>query len=342
MLTDSFGRTLDYLRVSVTDRCNLRCVYCMPEEGVKWKPHDSVLKFEETLRLCAIMADLGIRKVRVTGGEPLVRRGVASFIKGLKAITGIEKVTLTTNGFLLGAYLSEVADLLPASFPDGVNISLDALDGERFGRITRTEGAVPEEILPHIASLLEKHIQVKINCVPVQGINEEEIVPLAGLARDSDIAVRFIELMPLGSAAGFKPITGDETAALLEKAYGILTPFTCTDLQLPIEGSGPAAYFSLPGFTGKIGFINAVSRGFCETCNRLRLTSEGLLKPCLSDAYAVDLKVLLRRGASDGEIASAVMEAVSKKPKYHTLSPVYGAAPGETGRHKDGMFGIGG
>ena len=309
----------------------------MPEEGVQWKPHDNVLKFEEITRLCRVMVALGIRKVRVTGGEPLVRRGVASFIKELKAIPGIEKVTLTTNGFLLGAYLSEAAALSPASFPDGVNISLDALDGERFKRISRTEGTLPGDILPHIESLLEKRIQVKVNCVPVQGFNEEEIVPLAELARDREIAVRFIELMPLGSAAGFRPITGDEVAALLEKAYGALVPFT------GVEGSGPAVYFSLPGFKGKIGFINPVSHGFCKTCNRLRLTSEGQLKPCLSDSYAVDLRALLRGGASDGEITVAVKEAVSKKPKYHTLSPVYGASPEETGkRHTDGMFGIGG
>ena len=343
LMTDSFDRTLDYLRVSVTDRCNLRCVYCMPEEGVEWKPHGNMLTFEETTRICRVMAALGIRKVKVTGGEPLVRRGVASFVKELKAIPGIEKVTLTTNGFLLGTYLSEAAALSPASFPDGVNISLDALDSGRFMRITRTEGVLPEDILPHVGSLLEKRIQVKINCVPVRGFNEEEIVPLAGLAKDKEIAVRFIELMPLGSAAGFRPITFAETAALLEKAYGVLTPIAGTGLIIPIEGSGPAVYFSLPGFKGKIGFINPVSHGFCETCNRLRLTSEGQLRPCLSSVYAVDLRALLRGGASDDEIASAVKEAVSKKPAFHTLSPVYGAAPEETGkRHMDGMFGIGG
>ena len=340
MLFDSFGRTLDYLRVSITDRCNLRCVYCMPEEGVEWKPHDSMLKFEETLRLCRVMAALGIRKVRVTGGEPLVRRGVASFIKELKAIPGIERVALTTNGFLLGAYLSEAAALSPTSFPDGVNISLDALDGECFRRITRTEGALPEDILPHIDRLLEKRIQVKINCVPVRSFNEGEIARLAALARDREIAVRFIELMPLGSAAGFKPITGTETAAFLEKAFGALVPSTSTDLKLPIEGSGPAVYYSLPGFKGKIGFINPVSHGFCETCNRLRLTSEGLLKPCLSDIYAVDLRALLRSGASDAELTNAVKEAALKKPAFHTLSPIYGAPAGK--RHTDGMFGIGG
>jgi len=330
VLIDPFGRILDYLRVSVTDRCNLRCVYCMPPEGVSWKPHDTMLTFEEILRLCGIMADLGIRKIRVTGGEPLVRRGMASFLGKLKDIRGIERVALTTNGFLLAAYLDEAEPL--NALPAGVNISVDALDPERFRRITRHETAGPAEILPLVGRLLEKHIQVKINCVPIRGFNEEDIVPLAALARDKDIAVRFIELMPLGSAAAFEPVPGKEIAALLEKHYGDLVP--CADVQ----GSGPALYYSLPGFTGKIGLINALSHGFCETCNRLRLTSGGLLKPCLSNDLSLDLRELLRRGASDGELSAAINSAVFKKPRFHTLSEFYGTPA----QHPNGMSGIGG
>ena len=335
MLKDSFGRTLDYLRVSITDRCNLRCVYCMPREGVQWKPHETMLTFEEILRICRIMAGLGIRKIKVTGGEPLVRRGTAFFIKELRAIPGIEKVTLTTNGFFLGAYLDEAESL--AVLPSGVNISLDALDPERFKQITCVPGANPAEILPQIDRLLEKQIPVKINCVPVRGFNEEEIIPLAALAKDKNIAVRFIELMPLGSAADLKPIPGSETAALLEKAYGSLTPFS------GIQGNGPAVYYSLPGFTGKIGFINPVSHGFCETCNRLRLTSEGFLKPCLSASLDLDLRTLLRSGASGNELVLAITGTAAKKPRFHNLSGVYGAVPPEAeSRHSDGMFEIGG
>ena len=337
MLLDSFGRKLDYLRISVTDRCNQRCVYCMPPEGVKWKPHDSLLRFEEILRLCRVMAELGISRIRVTGGEPLVRRGVAAFLKGLKLIHGVKKVSLTTNGFFLGAYLDEAEALSPASFPDCINISLDALDVERFKRITRTENFNPMDVLPIIDRLLEKQILVKLNCVPVRGLNEEELLPLAALARDRNISVRFIELMPLGSAGGFKPISGSETAAQIERAFGLLTPFP------GVEGSGPAEYFSLPGFAGKIGFINPLSRGFCGSCNRLRLSSDGKLKPCLSDVKFLDLKTMLRSGASDEALAEAVKEAVSKKPRHHNLSPIYGAPEGESGNfHKDGMFGIGG
>jgi len=333
MLIDSYNRKLDYVRVSVTDRCNIRCVYCMPPEGVEWKPHGSMLTFEEILRLCRVMADLGIRKIKVTGGEPLVRRGLAAFVKNLKSLGGIEKVTLTTNGLLLGAYLDEAETLLPNSFPDGVNISLNALNAGRYKLIARTEDTDPEKMLPWIDRLIEKNIPVKLNCVPVRSYNEDEILPLAALAKNRNIAVRFIELMPLGSASGLKPVTGSESAALLEKAYGALTPLS------GVFGNGPAVYYSLPGFTGKIGFINPVSHGFCETCNRLRLSSDGFLKPCLSSDLALDLKTLLRNGEPDTRLAEKIIEAAAKKPRFHTFSHIYGAAPAE---HSGGMFGIGG
>ena len=331
MLTDAFNRTLDYLRVSITDRCNLRCVYCMPPEGVQWKPHDSMLKFEEILRLCRIMAELGIKKIKITGGEPLVRRGAALFIKELKTLPGIEKVTLTTNAFLLGSYLDEAEAL--GVLPDSVNISLDALNPDTFRRITRAKGLSPEEMFFQIDRLLEKQIPVKINCVPVRHFNEEEIVPLAALARNKHIAVRFIELMPMGIARDLTPISGGETAAILEQAYGSL------GLLADVHGNGPALYYSLPGFTGMIGFINPVSRGFCETCNRLRLSSEGLLKPCLSSDLSLDLRTPLRSGVSDSELINAITEISSQKPRFHDFSHVYGAGAGQ---HADGMSEIGG
>ena len=292
-----------------------------------------MLSFEEILRLCRIMADLGIRKIKVTGGEPLVRRGAAAFLKNLKALPGIARVTLTTNGFLLGAYLDEAETLSPGSLPDGVNVSLDAIDRERFMRMTRIPGLQPMEIFFHIDRLLEKHVPVKINCVPVRGFNEQEIVPLAELARDRDIAVRFIELMPLGSASRLEPVSGAEAAAIIEKACGGLTPYS------GVDGNGPAVYYSLPGFKGKVGFINAVSRGFCETCNRLRLTSEGFLKPCLSADLDTDLRVLLRSNASDSEISSTITNTAAQKPRFHNFSGIYGAAAAQ---HSGGMFGIGG
>ena len=331
MLIDSFGRTLDYMRVSITDRCNLRCFYCMPPEGVEWKPHKDMLTFEEILRIVRIMADLGVRKIRVTGGEPLLRRGTPSFFENLKTIPGIERVTLTTNGLLLGAYLDEACSE-GLELPDGVNISLDALDRERYRSITRCEDADPEIILPLIDRLLNMSIQVKINCVPVHSVNEEEIIGLAMLARDRNISVRFIELMALGSAADFQPVSGSEAAAMIEKAYGALIPFSGA------VGSGPAVYYSLPGFAGKIGFINAVTHGFCETCNRLRLTSEGFLKLCLSNDIGLDLKEPIRSGISDKELIKAIIEAVAKKPGFHTLSKIYDTPK----KHPNSMFKIGG
>ena len=332
MLIDSYGRTLDYLRVSITDRCNLRCIYCMPLEGVQWKPHNDMLTFEEILRIIKIMANQGVKRIRVTGGEPLLRRGTPSFIKNLKTISGIEKVTLTTNGLLLGAYLDEAAALGENSLPDGINISLDALDDKKYKYITRSGDAEPEMILSFIDRLLDKNIYVKINCVPVRSVNDEEIVSLAGLAKDKNIAVRFIELMPLGVAGSFRPIPGNETAALVEKAYGKLIPFS------HIEGGGPASYYSLEGFKGKIGFINPVTHGFCETCNRLRLTSEGFLKLCLSNDLGVDLRELIRHGVSDGELTGIVIKAAAQKPGYHTLSGIYGTSE----KHLCGMSKIGG
>jgi cyclic pyranopterin phosphate synthase len=307
----------------------------MPPGGVKWKPHNAMLRFEEILRLCGIMAELGIRKFKVTGGEPLVRKGTASFIRGLKAIPGIEQVTITTNGLLLESFLNEAGNTIPDAF----NLSLDTLDEERFIRLTHSasEGSGchtrVQAILSLVDRLLEKNIPVKINCVPVRGFNEEDILPMAALARDKNIAVRFIELMPLGAASAFRPVPAAEILSMLEKQFGSLSPFTGA------LGNGPAWYYSLRGFTGKIGFISALSHGFCETCNRLRLSAEGVLKPCLSGDAGTDLRGLLRGGASDGEISGAIEKMVSQKPRSHTFSDLYGNVPAE---HKTGMYHIGG
>jgi cyclic pyranopterin phosphate synthase len=325
-MVDPFGRTLDYLRVSVTDRCNLRCVYCMPPSGVESKPHDSILRFEETLRLCTIFASLGIRRIKVTGGEPLVRRGIAPFIQSLKDLPGIERVSLTTNGLLLNSYLDEGAGI-----PDAVNISLDTLDRERFKKITLHDGL--DVVLKAIENTLEKSIPLKINCVPIRGLNEADLVPLAALAKEKNIAVRFIELMPIGYSGGLEPVPGSEVYRLLENAFGPLRPFT------GIPGGGPARYYSADGFTGKIGFISPLSHGFCETCNRLRLSSEGVLKPCLSSDLGKDLRGPLRAGASDEELIRAIRGLVSQKPKSHNFLSFCNAPPAE---HTSGMFRIGG
>jgi len=307
-MTDNFGRAIDYLRVSVTDRCNLRCVYCMPSDGVDFIPHGEILRFEEILRLCRILAGQGIRKVKVTGGEPLVLRGVAGLVGGLKKTPGIEQVTLTCNGTLL---LKHLDDLISAGL-DGVNISLDAVSQGVFSSITR--GGDVEGAILAIGRAVKLGLPVKVNCVPVREYNGGELSGTAALARDWDIAVRFIELMPLGDAGMYHVIPADEVKGILEREYGKMMPFPD---QL---GNGPAVYYRLAGFRGKIGFISAVSCGFCRSCNRLRLTSNGLLKPCLAHEDGLDVKAMLRGGESDDEIAGKIVESVAEKPQGHGFS----------------------
>ena len=330
-MRDPFGRTLDYLRLSITDRCNLRCVYCMGEAGVEWKPHDSMLNFEETLRLCRVMADLGIRTIKVTGGELFVRRGAAGFIRSLKAIAGIEQVTITTNGLLLDEYLDGLAAIPVA----GINISLDTLDSDTFCRITRrSQSAYPAAILKTIGRARHLGIPVKINCVPLRNINQSELCDIAALAEKTVDAVRFIELMPIGPAAGLESVSGAELRSMLEGRFGPLRPVQ----EKP--GNGPAVYYAVSGFSGLIGMINAVTGGFCENCNRLRLSSAGLLWPCLSSGISLDLRALLLSGASDSGLAAAVRELVKRKPAAHSFSGIYGSAPES---HTQGeMFRIGG
>jgi cyclic pyranopterin phosphate synthase len=319
---------VDYLRVSVTDRCNLRCIYCMPEEGVGWKPHEEVLSFEELFRCCRVMAAMGIQKVKVTGGEPLVRRGTVEFIAALKALPGIREVTLTTNGLLLEGELEG----LTAAALDGVNVSLDSLDEEAFRRITRRSGL--GGILRAVWRAAAAGLRVKVNCVPLRGINDHELAAIAGLARDQAAAVRFIELMPLGAASSYEGLTGEETAALLERRYGKLIPFAGR------LGNGPARYYTLEGFAGTIGFINPLSRCFCESCNRFRLSSQGILTPCLSSSLAADLRSLLRSGAEDGALRQAVLDIAARKPERHTFLAPAGTAEAEA-RPRE-MFRIGG
>jgi len=305
----------------------------MPPEGVQWKPHKDILTFEEIIRIVKIMANLGIRNIKVTGGEPLLRRRMSSLLGNLKTIPGIEKVTLTTNGILLGAYLDEVMLNKDCFFPDGINISLDAIDSEVYRFITQSSQNLNftlENIQLLIDRLLEKNITVKINCVPVKSVNENEIPCIAALAKDKNITVRFIELMPIGSASGLLPVTGKEAIAQIEKEFGTLTPFT------GIQGSGPATYYSLPGFKGKIGFINAITHGFCETCNRLRLTSDGFLKLCLSNDLSLNLREMIH--LNDKELKEKIIEIVKQKPGFHSFSNVYG----KNESHTESMSKIGG
>jgi cyclic pyranopterin phosphate synthase len=332
-MKDSFGRTIDYLRVSITDRCNLRCIYCMPPGGVDLTPPANILSFEELLRICALMAGMGIRRIKVTGGEPLVRGGAADFIAALKKLAGIQTVTLTSNGVALEQHI----DRLISAGLDGLNISLNSLREENFRRISRGDGfGNVRSFINRVDSL---PLPVKINCVPLRGINEDELSDLAGLAKTSGAAVRFIELMPLGEARAFTPMPGREVFERVEKAYGKLVP--CRESL----GGGPAVYYSIKGFKGKIGFINALSNTFCETCNRLRLTAQGLLKPCLSSGISLDLRGLIRGGpehapgASNQELETAIRALTARKPWGHTFSTPQDRE--KTG-HETGMYRTGG
>jgi len=261
-MIDSFHRTIDYMRVSITDRCNLRCVYCMPGEFTAIA-HDAVLRYEEILRLCRIAAKLGIRTIKVTGGEPLARKGCLDFMQKLKQVPGIEHVTLTTNGVLLEPYVEALAGLRL----DGLNISLDALEPETYRQITGRDTFHQAWRALHRA--LEAGLRVKINCVPIRGVNENQLIPISRLAETLPVNVRFIELMPTQKGKGLQGIPGAEILALLLREFPDLTPD-----EAP-RGFGPAHYYRSSRLKGGIGLIDAISNHFCSGCNRLRLTGEG-------------------------------------------------------------------
>ena len=305
---DAYHRNIHYLRLSVTDLCNLRCRYCMPD-GVEKLEREAVLSHEEFLRLAALFAQCGIDTVRVTGGEPLVRKNVAQLVAGLKETPGIRRVTMTTNAVLL-------ADQLPALLDaglDSVNISLDTLRPEVFRQITARDDFAAVEAGLHAA--LESGLPVKLNCVPQAGVNEAELEDLAALAKDHPLQVRFIEMMPIGYGAAMPCISGPELRQRFARRWANLAP-------LPAEqgcalGDGPAVYYTVPGWQGSIGFIAAVHGKFCASCNRVRLTSQGFLRPCLASETGCDLRALLRSGATDQELLTAIRETIWSKPREH-------------------------
>jgi len=305
MMIDAQGRTIDYVRISVTDRCNLRCVYCMPEKGIPMATHEDLLSFEEIERLCTILADVGIKKVKLTGGEPLVRKDFVELVRKIKDIHGIEKVTLTTNGVLL----EDQMDALAAAGINGINISLDTLNRKTFAEITRRD--VFSQVYKGIQKALTyPEISVKLNCLPL-GLEEQNLEEIAELAKDNKVHVRFIEVMPIGQGKNYKFLSETEIIEMLEKKFGKMVPFG------EVLGHGPGHYYSIEGFQGKIGFISAISHKFCGSCNRIRLTAEGYLKSCLQYDTGRDLRFLLRNGATDEEIKEAIVQGIEEKPIEH-------------------------
>lgn len=314
-MIDGFGRRIDYLRISVTDRCNLRCVYCMPEEKgggtLAERPEgqeERELESGEILALVRLLAGMGIEKIKLTGGEPLLYPGIENLAGELKQISGISQVTLTTNGILL----AEKADALEEAGIDGINLSLDTLDPEVFFAITRRRGFA--RVMEGFQRILEGgKIPLKVNCVParIPGQKAEEV---AGLARNYPVAVRYIEMMPIGEGRNYEKVGEESMLELLQARYGNARTFA-GEME-----NGPGHYYDFPGFSGKVGFISAVTHKFCSSCNRLRLTSRGFLKTCLQYEQGVDLGVRLRSGAKEEEICRAVEEAVRQKPEGHQFS----------------------
>lgn len=308
-LYDIYGRKIEYIRLSLTDRCNFRCVYCMPPEGEPHIPHDEILSYEELMRFCGITARLGISRYKITGGEPFCRKGAVDFIRDLKKLPGVEQTTITTNG----AYLARHVDELAAIGVDGVNVSFDSLIQDNFNQITRSKVRI-DDIKDAMAAVRAKGIRVKMNAVPLRNYNEEDLPELTAFALEHGYHIRFIELMPVGAGRVYEGIPQDEIREMIERKFGPLSPLG------RVIGNGPAECYSVDGHEGSVGFISAMSKKFCHQCNRIRFTSLGYLKTCLHHNIGVDLKPLLRGKASDAELEEAIVTAVQKKPKAHEFS----------------------
>ncbi|MCR5322991.1 MAG: GTP 3',8-cyclase MoaA [Lachnospiraceae bacterium] len=333
-MKDSYGREIDYFRVSVTDRCNLRCLYCMPK-GAECSRNKDILNDEEIVLICKAAARTGIKNIRITGGEPLLRAGIPGLIRRIADIEGIEKISMTTNGILLAENAKELA----AAGLYGVNVSLDTLDDENYKRITgfgsnmdktgnETENEIEtgnetetgneseigngivSRILEGVDISISAGLKVKINSVLTK-INEHDQTDLVELARDRDVCVRFIEVMPIGNGKEITGVSNIELINMIEKKYGKMNRFRGN------FGPGPAEYHKIDGFMGYIGFISAIHKKFCDSCNRIRLTSSGILKPCLCYDSKTDLHAMIMRGADATELENAIKYAILNKPEAH-------------------------
>lgn len=303
MLTDKWGRTIDYLRIAVTDRCNLRCFYCMPAEGIQYLKKDELLSYEEIIRLTTVFASLGVRKVRITGGEPFVRKDIIQLIKNISKINGIESVNITTNGVLTLPYLDQLVTL----GIDQVNLSLDSLNKENFYKITRRNEF--DTVIKTLDGLFDRGIKTKINMVVMGNKNTHEILDMASLTQQKKVSVRFIEEMPFnGSDAETKDNWSH--VDILDELKNYYPNLTRT---YPFNTSDPATVYNIPNHVGNIGIIAAHSRTFCGTCNRIRLTALGEIKNCLYDEGVLDIKSILRSGVNDDYIRDIIKNTVQKK-----------------------------
>jgi cyclic pyranopterin phosphate synthase len=322
-MQDRYGHRISYLRVSITDRCNERCTYCMPQELQEWLPREEILSFEETLRLMRIAAELGVSKVRITGGEPLTRRGVIDFVGQIPEIPGIRSIGLSTNGTLLPREIAPgktMAAALRLAGVESVNISLDTLDRTVYSQITGRD--FHGEVLAGIdAAIAASFDQIKLNTVLMHGRNEDQLIPLIEFAGSRNLILRFIEMMPVSTTdvlddANFVPI--QKAKRMIESCYGLLIP------EAEFRTNGPATYYQIPGRSQRIGFIGAMTNlHFCESCNKLRLTCDGKLRPCLGSYLEFDIITPLRAGASDDELKQFFLDVVDRKPEQHEFRSNY-------------------
>jgi cyclic pyranopterin phosphate synthase len=310
-LHDGFSRAITYVRVSVTDKCNLRCVYCMPEAGLEWLRRDEILTYEEIVAIVRAAASQGVRSVRLTGGEPLLRRDLHRLVEGIAGIPGVDDVSLSTNGLLLEAQLPE---LLAAGL-NRVNVSLDTLRPDRFAAVARRPGL--DRVLRGIEAAIKAGLgPIKLNCVVMRGVNDDELEDFAALTRERALFIRFIEVMPVHENLGLQKDAYVSSGEILDRisAIGDLRPVPGPN------GNGPARYYAFAGAPGAVGVISPLSHDYCERCNRVRLTADGRLRLCLFGDHAVDLRTPVRAGASTEELAGLLASAMLIKPERHHLT----------------------
>jgi cyclic pyranopterin phosphate synthase len=322
-MEDHFGHRISYLRVSITDRCNERCTYCMPQELQEWLPREEILTFEETLRLICIAAELGVSKIRITGGEPLTRRGVVDLIRQLPKIPGLNDIGLSTNGTLLARPVEPnltMAAALRSAGVRSVNISLDTLDRNAYSQITGRD--LHAQVLGGIeAAIAAGFEQIKLNAVLMRGRNEDQLIPLIEFAAARNLILRFIEMMPVSTSEVLDKrnfVSIFEAKRAIEARFGSLIP------EPQFHTNGPATYYQIPGRQQRVGFIGAMTNlHFCESCNKLRLTCDGKLRPCLGSYLEFDIMKPLRAGASDEEMKKFFLDVVDRKPEQHDFRNNY-------------------
>jgi len=305
LLLDNHGRKINYLRLAVTDRCNLRCFYCMPEDGLNWLSRKELMTYEEMLQSCSLLVKMGIEKIRITGGEPFVRKDIMKFLTAVSGLDGLKELTITTNGVLTAPYVQELKKIGVKS----VNLSLDTLDANRFFTITRRDEF--DNVMATLNELLKHNIEVKINAVVMDGKNTQDIIPLVELTKDMPVSVRFIEEMPFnGDGHVYGGLKWDYIRILeeiKEKHAGIK--------KIPDTLYSTSYNYQIPGHRGNVGIIAAYSRTFCGTCNRIRITPEGELKTCLYDDGVLNIKKLLREGMDEGDLKAVLLNAFGHRPK---------------------------